>query len=412
MPQFLSLITPEDALKKVFSRLELSNQLERVSSANALGRITGENICSPQDLPDFRRSTVDGYAVIARDTHGASEGLPAYLSLVGEVLMGQEPGFSLDSSQCGLIHTGGMLPKGADAVIMLEDTQPVDQGEIEVNKPVASGDNLIEVGEDIKAGEVLIPEGTRFRPAEIGGLMALGISEVNVVKQPLIGVISSGDEVIPPDQEPELGQVRDINSYTLGALLLRIGARVRHYGIIPDSREALREVMVQALKECDHLVVTAGSSASARDYTAEIMNELGDPGVIVHGLQIKPGKPTIFALAEKQLMIGLPGNPVSALVIAWVMIRPILEHLSGMDVTKPRPMIEAELTVNIASQAGREDWIPVRLLERDPGAWQAEPVFGRSNLIFVLTRSDGLIRIPPAITGLEAGATVPVQLMI
>lgn len=411
MPEFLSLVTPEEALDLLFRHLEVDRCFEIISTDQALGKITAETICSPQDLPEFRRSTVDGYAVLARDTHGASEGLPSYLKLTGEIPMGEEPGFSITSPQCGLIHTGGMLPEGADAVVMLEDTQLLKTGEIEIYKPVAAGDNLIEIGEDIKKGSVVIPSGTRLRPAEIGGLMALGITEVEIVKPPLIGVISSGDEVIPPDRKPRLGQVRDINSHTLGTLIEEFGARIVHYGIIPDNRNTLHGVMTRALGECDHLIVTAGSSASARDLTAEVMNELGNPGVIVHGLQIKPGKPTILALAERKLMIGLPGNPVSALVIAQVMIKPILAYLMGLDNPRPRPVVEAEITVNLASQAGREDWIPVRLIEVSPGTWQAEPVFGRSNLIFVLARADGLVRIPPAVTGLEAGETVSVQLM-
>lgn len=412
MPEFLSLVTPDEAREMLFHRLRITRIHETVSTDHALGKITADDIHSPQDLPAFRRSTVDGYAVQARDTHGASEGLPAYLHQVGEIMMGEEADFSIARGQCGLIHTGGMIPEGANAVVMLEDAQRLKRGGIEIYKPVASGDNLLEIGEDIKMGQVVIPGGTRLRPAELGGLMALGITEVEVNKPPLIAIISSGDEVIPPAQLPRLGQVRDINSYTLSALIEDVGARARHYGIIPDSRGDLRAVMIRALKECDHLIVTAGSSASARDLTAEIMNELGDPGVFVHGLQIKPGKPTILALAENQLMIGLPGNPVSALVIAQVVIKPVLEQIMGLERPRPRPVIEAELSVNLASQAGREDWVPVRLVERSPGSWLAEPVFGRSNLIFVLVRADGLIRIPPPVTGLEAGTTVAVQLIV
>ena len=365
---------------------------------------------SPQDLPEFRRSTVDGYAVLAKDSQGASESLPAYLSLTGEILMGIEPQCSISDSQCALIHTGGMLPQGANAVIMLEDTQSLSTGEIEVYKAVSPGENLIEVGEDIRLGDPVIPAGTRIRAAEIGGLMALGITAIEVVKRPIIGVISSGDEVIPPEKKPRLGQVRDINTYTLDSMIQELGGQTTRYGIIPDSRDDLREVMTRALKECDHLIVTAGSSASARDHTAEIMNELGDPGVIVHGLHIKPGKPTILGRARDQVMIGLPGNPVSALVITQVMIKPILEKLMGLKNPRPQPMVEAELTVNISSQAGREDWIPVRLSRGSSGSWQAKPVFGRSNLIFVLARADGLVRIPPASTGLESRKIVSVQL--
>ena len=411
MPEFLSLVTPQKALELVYQKLKISRSFERIATERSLGRINVDDIHSPQDLPDFRRSTVDGYAVLAKDTNGASDGLPAYLHQAGEILMGQEPEFSIASIQCGLIHTGGMLPDGANAVVMLEDSQALENGEIEIYRPAAPGDNLIEVGEDVKKGEIVVSQGTRLRPAEIGGLMALGITEIEVVNPPVIGVISSGDEVISPEQNPSLGQVRDINSYTLGTLLQKIGVGVHHYGIIPDNREDLRQVMAKALVECDHLIVTAGSSASARDLTAEIMNELGDPGVFVHGLHIRPGKPTILALAEEKLMIGLPGNPVSALVITQVLVKPILERLLGLENSRPQSAIEAEISVNIASQAGREDWIPVRLTGKSPGVRQADPVFGRSNLIFVLARADGLVRIPPAETGLEAGTVVTVQLM-
>lgn len=411
MPEFLSLVTPQKALDLVYQQLEIPRSVERIATEGSRGRITAVDIHSPQDLPDFRRSTVDGYAVLAKDTNGASDGLPAYLQLAGEILMGEEPDFALSSTQCGLIHTGGMLPDGANAVVMLEDSQELENGEVEIYRPAAPGDNLIEIGEDVKKGEIVVSRGTRIRPAEIGGLLALGIMEVEVVRPPLIGVISSGDEVISPGQKPSLGQVRDINSYTLGTLIQKVGVGVHHYGIIPDNREILRQVLAQALVECDHLIVTAGSSASARDLTADIMNELGDPGVFVHGLHIRPGKPTILALAEEKLMIGLPGNPVSALVITQVLVKPILERLLGLENPRPRSVIEAEISVNIASQAGREDWIPVRLTERSRGVWQADPVFGRSNLIFVLAKSDGLIRIPPAVTGLEAGTVVSVQLM-
>ncbi|MCJ7735576.1 MAG: molybdopterin molybdotransferase MoeA, partial [Anaerolineales bacterium] len=261
------------------------------------------------------------------------------------------------------------------------------------------------------AGEIVIPRGTRLRPGEIGGLMALGITELETAVPPRFGVISSGDEVIPPDQQPKPGQVRDVNSYTLGTLIQDLGGKVIHYGIIPDSRQILEKTIQKALRECDHVVVTAGSSASARDLTAEIMNNLGDPGVLVHGISVKPGKPSIIALAGNQVMIGLPGNPVSALVIAMILIKPILEAYLGIEYNRPTPAIQAKLMVNVPSQTGREDWIPVRLVEESPGIYSADPVFGRSNLIFILAKADGLVRIPPAVTGLEAGSTVSVRLL-
>ncbi len=410
MPEFLSLISPEAALSLLFNHLDPVLRDEDTATERGLGKVTAENIISPQDLPEFRRSTVDGYAIMARDSHGASESLPAYLKLAGEVLMGNEPGFDLDDKECALIHTGGMLPKVANAVVMLEDTQVLDNGEIEIYRSVASGENLIEIGEDVPEGGTVIPKGTRLRPAEIGGLLALGITKIKTVIPPKFGIISSGDEVIQPDQKPKPGEVRDINSYTLGALISELGAEAIHYGIIPDNRENLREIIQIGLQECDHLIVTAGSSASSRDLTADVMNELGDPGVLVHGVSIKPGKPTIFALAGEKVMIGLPGNPVSALVIAYILVKPIIQAYLGLENRKFSASIPAKLTMNVPSQAGREDWIPVKLIEGKKEVFQAEPIFGRSNLIFLLAKADGLVKIPSPTTGLEAGAAVSVRL--
>ena len=410
MPEFLSLVSPEAALSTLFEHLVPVLSHEDTATEQALGKVTAEDIISSQDLPEFRRSTVDGYAVMARDSHGASESLPAYLKLAGEVLMGNEPGFDLDHKECALIHTGGMLPTAANAVVMLEDTQVLDKGEIEIYRSVASGENLIEIGEDVPEGGTVIPKGTRLRPAEIGGLLALGITKIKTITPPKIGIISSGDEVIQPDQKPKPGEVRDINSYTLGALISELGAEGIHYGIIPDRPENLREIIQIGLRECDHLIVTAGSSASSRDLTADVMNELGDPGVLVHGVSIKPGKPTIFALAGEKVMIGLPGNPVSALVIAYILVKPIIQAYLGLENRKFSASIPAKLTMNVPSQAGREDWIPVRLIEGEKEVLQAEPIFGRSNLIFLLAKADGLVKIPSPTTGLEAGVVVSVRL--
>ncbi len=411
MPEFLSLVTPDEALDLLFNVLNPEVKSEIVQTEKALGRVTTEDILSPQDLPDFKRSTVDGYAVLAKDTHGAGETLPAYLIIKDEVPMGEEPDFSLASQECASNHTVGMLPRDADAVVMLEDTQILESEDIEVFRAVAKGENVIEVGEDVSAGETVIPKGTRLRPAEIGGLMALGFTSIKTAIPPVIGILSSGDEIIPPSQKTKPGEVRDINSYTLAALIEDLGGEVVHYGIIADSRDEMLKALEKAQQECDHLIVTAGSSASTRDLTAEIMNILGDPGVLVHGINIKPGKPTIFAVSGEKVMIGLPGNPVSALVIATILISPIIEAYLGIRGSRPKPALSAELTVNISSQTGREDWIPVRVVRTPEGSFQAEPVFGRSNLIFILARSDGLIRIPASATGLEAGTMVTVRLI-
>jgi len=383
---------------------------ELIETASALGRVTISPVLAPHPLPSFSRSTVDGFALQARDTYGASDSLPAYLKLIGEVPMGAEAGITVGNSQCALIHTGGMLPLGADAVVMIEHTQVARPGEVEILKSAAVGENIIVVGEDITDGDVIIPAGKELREAEIGGLMALGITQLSVSKRPVVGILSSGDEVIPPQESPSPGQVRDVNSYSLQALINKHGGIPTLYGIIPDTADELRKKAVQALKECDMVVITAGSSASERDLTALVVKELGEPGVLVHGVNVRPGKPTILAVCDKKVVIGLPGNPVSALVIAKLFIVPVLEKLLRLTHKPPAPSISAKLSINLSSQTGREDWIPVRLRKVTDG-YLAEPIFGKSNLIFILVRAEGLIRIPPSATGLRAGENVEVILM-
>jgi len=383
---------------------------EWAPTAEASGRVTFSAVVSPENLPAFPRSTVDGYAVRARDTYGASDTLPMYLALVGEAPMGRAPDFTVGPGQAGLIHTGGMLPEGCDAVVMLENVQEARPGEIEALKAVAVGENILLPGEDVKKGDSLLPEGTILRPAEIGGLMALGLTRVEVAARPRVGILSSGDEVIAPDSAPAPGQVRDINSYSLGALAAQHGAIPQVYGIIPDRALELKETLVRALAECDLVVITAGSSASARDLTAQVIQEVGTPGVLVHGVNVKPGKPTILAVCGGKAVIGLPGNPVSALVIAGIFVVPVIERLLGIRKKPFRPFIPARLTSNLASQAGREDWVLVRLVPSQSG-YLADPIFYKSNLIFSLSKADGLVHIPAAANGLPVGELVEVELL-
>jgi molybdopterin molybdotransferase len=361
MPEFLKLIPIQQALDTLFSQIKINIISERASTLEALGRVASETICSPIPMPPFPRSTVDGYAVRASDTFGASEGLPAYLRVIGEVSMGDPPGFDIRAGETGLIHTGGMLPESCDAVVMVEYTQTVGADTAEILRSVAVGENTIKVGEDVQIGEEIIRSGMRIRPAEIGGLVALGILDIAVSKKPTIGIISSGDEVVPPSAELQPGQVRDINSYSLSALIDQTGGTPKRYGIFPDQAEILTEISTRALEECDVLVITAGSSASARDLTSRVINRLGSPGVLVHGVNIKPGKPTILAICNNKVVVGLPGNPVSALVIAGLFVVPVVESLLGLSTVGFRPKIIAKLSTNISSQAGREDWVAARL---------------------------------------------------
>jgi molybdopterin molybdotransferase len=411
MPEFLSLISLQEAVERFLDELPAGAQrvTETAATGEALGRVLAAPIRASEPLPPFDRSTVDGYAVQAKDTFGASSSLPAYLKLLGEIKMGEAASRELEGMGAILIHTGGMIPQGANAVVMLENTQAIRNDEIEVHKPVAVGENILKRGEDVGTDELVIPAGTRLQPAEIGGLMALGITEVSVHPRIQVGIISTGDEVVPPDAEPGPGQVRDVNTHTLRALVETLGGTSRTYGIVPDDYDVLFDTVTGAHRENDVVLITAGSSVSARDMSVDVIQALGAPGVLVHGIAVKPGKPTILAVAEGVPVIGLPGNPVSALVVGGLILRPLFAHLMGLSEAQPTPTVTARLAANVASQTGREDYQPVRLI-REGGLWIAEPVHGRSNLIFTLVRSVGMVRIPPESTGLEAGADVEVML--
>jgi molybdopterin molybdotransferase len=411
MPEFLSLISLQDAVERLLYALPdgAHRVTETVPTDEALGRVLAAPIRASEPLPPFDRSTVDGYAVRAKDTFGASSSLPAYLQVLGEIKMGEAASGELEGVGAILIHTGGMIPQGANAVVMLENTQAIQDDEIEVHKAVAVGENILKEGEDVGPDDVVILAGTRLRPAEIGGLMALGITEVPVHERIQVGIISTGDEVVPPNAEPGPGQVRDVNTYTLKALVETLGGTSRTYGIVPDDYDELLDTVTGAHRENDVVLITAGSSVSARDMSVDVIQALGAPGVLVHGIALKPGKPTILAVAEDVPILGMPGNPVSALVVGGLILRPLFAHLMGLSEVHPSPMVMAKLTANVASQTGREDYQPVRLIRED-GLWMAEPVHGRSNLIFTLVRSGGLVRIPPESTGMEAGEEVEVTL--
>ena len=421
MTEFLRLLPPAKARARLLSAIDGPlDRIELVGASEALDRVAAEDILAPHDLPEFRRSTVDGYAVAARDSFGASAAQPAYLRVTGEIAMGSSPSFGIGIGECAQIHTGGMLPEGADAVVMLESTQQIGVSgkgsagpvEVEVLKPVASGENVITIGEDVRVGEIVISRGKRIRPQEIGGLMALGITSLRVTGKPRVALISSGDEIVEPHARPLLGQVRDVNSASLSALISTNGGEPVFFGVVPDEVGRLAEVARGALAACDVVVVTAGSSASTRDLTATAIESLGTPGVLVHGVNIRPGKPTILGACNRKAVIGLPGNPVSALIIARLFLVPVMDRLLGLEALAARTSVKARLAINLASQTGREDWWPVRIHEdpRNPREWTAEPIFGRSNLIFNLIAADGLVEIPADTNGLAAGELVDVEL--
>lgn len=404
MPEFFEVKPPDEALALWWERVTHRTGVERVSAYEALGRVTAEALHSPEALPAFRRATVDGFAVRAADTFGASDALPAYLTVAGEVLMGREARDAVPPAGAVLIHTGGMLPPDADGVVMVEHTQRFDERSIEVLRPVAPGENVLEMGEDVTQGALILPAGHTIQPQDIGALLALGLAaDLPVRKRPLVSLFSTGDELIPPDA-PALrpGQIRDINSGTIQALCRRAGAEAQRNPLVSDAPDALLAALEAALPVADMLVVTAGSSVSARDLTAETFNRLGAPGVLVHGVAARPGKPTILAVVEGKPVIGLPGNPVSAMIMFMLFGVAAIAGLMGADAPAQR-RVPARLSANVPSAAGREDYVPARLVEHDGELW-AEPVFGKSNLIFTLVGAGGLLRVPLNATGLRQGA--------
>lgn len=389
-------------------RPERRTAAERVRLAEALHRVPVEAVASPAPLPGFARSTVDGYAVRAADTYGASEGLPSYLDLAGAVRMGRAPEVAVPAGGAVAMPTGGVLPPNADAVVMVEFTAETMPGTIEVLRPVAPGGGLVRADEDVAAGAPLVPAGRPLRAPDLGLLAAAGVVEVEVHARPRVAIVSTGDEVVPPataDLAP--GQVRDATASALAGLVADAGGTPVLAGIVPDDAGALESTLRTALGDADLVVVSAGSSVGARDETAGAVAALGE--IWCHGLAVKPGKPTL--LAECSVpggtavpLIGLPGNPLSALVVFRLVGVPLVWRLAGA-APPPEPTVRARLARDLASAAGRLDVVQVAV--RDG---RAEPIFGPSALLSVLTRADGCIVVPEPATGLDAGAEVEVTL--
>ncbi len=409
MPELFKVVTPEEARRIFYAHLSPIAAAERVPVTDAMDRTTRNEVRAPADLPAFPRSTMDGYAVRAADTYGATEGVPAYLEVIGELSMGRSPDLVISPGKAAIIHTGGMLAEGADAVVMVENTQRANATTIEVVRPVAPGENLIQIGEDVRRGEVLVKAGHWLRPQDLGGLLAVGITEIDVAPKPVVALIATGDELVSPESGVQPGQVRDINTYTISALVTRAGGVARPLGIIPDDLQALLEAARHGLEMADMVVISAGSSVSTRDMTAQVIATLGVPGILVHGIAIRPGKPTILAIADGKPVVGLPGNPVSAMIIFNLIVAPALHRLMGCSDPPTHPTVEAYLARNIMSTTGREDYVQVRLEMRDGKRW-AIPIFGESNLITTLMKADGTVQVPLDKHGLSEGEQVTVIL--
>ncbi len=380
---------------------------EEIPTENTLWRILAEDIIADDDLPSFPRSTMDGYAVKASSTFGASDENPAYLNITGHIAMGESPLFSLKQGEAAKISTGGMLPDGADSVIMIEHTETLDENTIEIYKSTAPGHNIIEKGEDFLKGSIMLAKGSKIRPQETGLLAAFGRKKVRVYKKPVIGIISTGDEVVPISESPLSGQIRDINAYTLSGQVKEAGGIPLTFGIVKDNYENLYDVCMKALLQSDMVLISGGSSVGVRDYTIEVLSDLPDSEIIVHGISISPGKPTILARSGKKTLWGIPGHVVSAMVVFTVLVKPFIEKISGNNLQRKIPAVSAKLSRNIASAQGRTDYIRVRLTEKEGALW-AEPVLGKSGLINTMVKADGLIKIGKNTEGLLKGTMVEV----
>ena len=411
MSEFFNVVPPSQGLKILLESLpkEAPRPFETVPVEESLRRVTAERILSPELLPHFARSTMDGFSVKAKDTFGATEGLPSYLEIVGEVPMGKSPSISLKTGEAAITYTGGMLASEADAVVMVENTQRSDEHTIEVMKPVAVGENVISPGEDLNIGDTIISKGKHIRAQDIGAIRASGIETVTVVKKPIVGLLSMGDEIVPTNSTPQSGQIRDINTHTIAAMVETTGCIPKSFGIAKDNFEEQLHLAQQGIHGCDVLIFSAGSSVSTRDMTADVINALGEPVVLVPGQSLKPGKPAILGVVNDKPIFGLPGNPVSAMIVFDLIVSPTLYHLSGCIKPPMNTTTTATLSLNIASAAGREDYIPVRLESQGDETF-AHPVFGKSNLIHTLSSADGLIQVPLDKSGLYQGETVKVKL--
>jgi molybdopterin molybdotransferase len=384
---------------------------EKLNLAQSLSRILAEDIVSPIDLPPFRRSTVDGYGLRAHDTFGASENNPALLTVAGEVVMGTLTDLTVSPGETLKVPTGGMVPHGADAVLMLEFSEEVDKNTIQVKRPVAPLENVVEQGEDIRKGEHILSRGHRIRPQDMGAMAALGKSTVTVYKKPTVAIVSSGDEIVDVTKDPRPGQIRDVNRYAVSAQVEIAGGVPHFMGISPDSFEDLRALCEQGITAADMVMISGGSSVGTMDHTIAVITSFSDSEIMVHGVSLRPGKPTIIGRIGPKPIVGLPGHPVSAMIVFDLFLRPLIWRLAGFEgpLWPLGKRMSAILTRNLSSAPGREDYIRVKIDEKE-GHAKAHPILGKSGSVSTMVRADGLIRIDMDSEGLDEGTQVDVLL--
>jgi molybdopterin molybdotransferase len=406
--EFLHVITADQFVLLLGGFRRLPS--EHVPLEEALHRILSEDLIAAENLPEGARSTVDGYAVRAEDTFGASESIPAFLNLSAAVAMGVMPDFEIHAGQAAQIPTGGFLPWGADAVVMVEYTNPAGPKSIEVTRPVTAKTNVLEKGEDARCGEALLHAGKALRPQELGFLAALGVTRIGVHRKPTVAVLSSGDEVIPIHRKPELGQIRDANSYAISALVRASGAEPLSFDIVPDDAAMLGKALRKGLADADVVAISGGSSVGTRDLMVEAVSGLPHTEILAHGVAIRPGKPTLLASQAGKAIFGLPGHPVSALIVSQVFLAPFLRYLQGGRLEKG-PLghrIKAALATSVHSTIGLEEYVRVWIDRTAEGSWTARPIFGKSGMLSTMVKANGIAMIPMNAEGFSLGEVVQV----
>ncbi|MDP6559751.1 MAG: molybdopterin molybdotransferase MoeA [Candidatus Binatia bacterium] len=410
MKSFFKVVTPDEARGSLLRVAAV--KAEKIRTVYARGRVLAEDLHSQVDLPHFHRAGMDGYAVRAKDTFGAGSSQAAYLKLTGTVEMGQEALTPLGKGEAIRISTGGMLPPESDSVVMVEYTEEVPKKMVEVHRGVSPWQNVIQIGDDIRKGDLVFRKGRRLRAHDLGALTGIGVSSLPVFRRPSVALISTGDEIVDVDSEPRPGQVRNINQHSLAGMIEECGAEIKDLGVIRDDRQDLGDALKMALDWADLVLLSGGSSVGARDIALDAIASLGAAEILFHGISVSPGKPTIFAKAGGKPVLGLPGYPVSALVIFDLIAMPLIRVLGGEDATaacRLNHTTRASMKTNVDSQIGREDYVRVTL-EHERGRTVAMPLPSKSGAIFTLVKADGMVKIDLNQEGIEGGEEVEVIL--
>lgn len=407
--EFFNVLSVQDVnsiLESLAKNYEIG--IEEVNLIDAVDRITAIDCYAPVNLPEFNRSTVDGYAVICQDVMGASDSIPGFLEYASEVSMGENTELVVGKGQAIYVPTGGMVPTGADGMVMIEYVQKLDDHTLLINKTIAPGENITLVGDDLRTGDLIVSKGRKITAYDIGLLAAVGVGTIKVYKKPKFAVISTGDEIIDINETQKLGQIREVNGYALCALIRQLGGEVIWKILVKDDFDKLQKELWKAVEQADIIIMSGGSSVGTRDYTKQVIEAFEGGQVLVHGIAVKPGKPTIIGQIKTKLIFGLPGHPAAAILMFHILVRKYLYQILNRRIN-PFPVV-ATLESNVHSSPGKETYQMVELI-RDGFEWKAIPLYGKSGMMSLLTKASGYIRITDEKEGLMRGAQVEVYLL-